>query len=31
MENKADTTRLNWMVTILALTLATIAAQSPLF
>jgi hypothetical protein len=31
MDRKAVATRLNWMVTVLALTLATIAAQSPLF
>jgi hypothetical protein len=31
MDRKAAATRLNWMVTVLALTLATIAAQSPLF
>jgi hypothetical protein len=30
MERKAAT-RLNWIVTLLALTLATIATQSPLF
>ena len=31
MDLKAKTARLNWIVTALAVTLATVAAQSPLF
>jgi hypothetical protein len=31
MERKAAATWLHWIVTVLAVTLATIAAQSPLF
>ncbi len=31
MNLKTKTTRLNWMVTALAITLAAVAAQSPLF
>jgi hypothetical protein len=31
MNLNAKTAKLNWMVTLLALTLATVAAQSPFF
>jgi len=31
MRLNEKTTRLNWMITALALTLATVASQSPLF
>ncbi len=31
MNMNAKTSRLNWAITLLALTLATIAAQSPFF
>jgi hypothetical protein len=31
MNLNATTTKLNWIVTVVALTLATVAAQSPLF
>ncbi len=31
MKLNTNATRLNWMVTVLALTLATVAAQSPFF
>jgi len=31
MDLNTKTAKLNWIVTLLALTLATVAAQSPLF